>query len=268
MFSFNFFNKNLWEEFLRYKELQGLSKKYIIWLKTLFNHINNTNFLDLKNKKSFTLENCIAFLNHKSNWKNTSYNFYTKLLIVFLNYLIVHYNIEDFTKKIPMRKVIKRVPKFYNTDELQEIFSSVREEEEEKNVLLFFLYTWVRRDEFLHILPQDIKNDYIYIRNSKWGRDRVIPLHEEVKKINIKFPYEKPKLLKLLSKIQKDFKCFKFHNLRHTFSYNLKNSWCDIYDVSQLLWHKDISSTLAYSSLDVLGKKQKINKIKFDFLEK
>lgn len=100
-------------------------------------------------------------------------------------------------------------------------------------------------------------------------RDRIVPISENLQKFiwDLNFPFSKKQYLDLLNKIQKEFKWFKFHNLRHTFAYNLKNNWVDFYDTSQLLWHKSLSSTVAYSWLNILQKWNLINKIKFDFLQ-
>ena len=256
--------RNLWQEFLFYKEKwQWLSQKYLNWLKSLFNNIQKSEYLDLSSLESFTLENCLNFLNENTKWSNSTYNFYVKILTVFLNFLNENYWGINFIKKIPQRKIIKNIPKFYTIEELKIIFSAL-ETEEEKNIIYFFLYSWVRRNEFLNIQPHDIKKDYIYLRKSKGWRDRIIPLHPKIYNIKLNFPYSNTFLFRLLEKIQKKFKPFKYHNLRHTFSYNLKMNWCDIYDVSQLLWHKSIVSTVAYSGLDVLNKYQKLKNINFN----
>jgi site-specific recombinase XerD len=68
----------------------------------------------------------------------------------------------------------------------------------------------------------------------------------------------------LCRKYKKLVKNFHWHRLRHTFATNLVRNWVDIYTISQLMGHSDISTTTIYLSLDLMKKTEQINKLQFD----
>lgn len=257
--------KNLKFNFIKEKRInQNVSSWYLRHFQTLFSHIDNSQFLDLKNIKSFNLENSIKFFQEKSkNWSPESYNFYRKIYLVFLKYLVREFQIEDFSKNLITKKTAKSLPKFFTEKEIKTILKRLNKEE--KQIVLFFLYSWIRKNEFLNLKKSDIQNWIIRIKNWKGRKERLIPIHNNLDISFLNFPYSLDFLNHLYKKIKSKKKKFKWHNLRHTFATKLINNWADIYVISQLLWHSDINTTTIYLSCNISQKKEKINLLNFNF---
>lgn len=140
-----------------------------------------------------------------------------------------------------------------------------------KPMVLLALNTGMRRGELfdLTINDVDLKQRHVVIRGSsaKSGKTRVIPLNKESNKILAVWIQEsKPKDLvfpspvsgKRFDNINKSWKRlleeaqlsdFRFHDLRHTFASNLVMTGSDIYTVSELLGHSDVTVTKRYAHL-------------------
>ena len=255
---------NYSKEFLKEKKKnQWVSKSYINHFQALFNHIKKDKNLNLNKLESFNLKNTILFFQSRSkDWTSEWYNFYRKIYIVFIKYLVREYWIDDFTYKFRAKIQRKRLPKLFENKELKKIFDWI-EKEEEKNIILFFLYTWVRKFEFLNLKKADLKNWFINIKNWKWKKERIIPIHDDLQKVinKLSFKYS-DKILQKIKKQQK-IKQFNWHRLRHTFATNLLRSWAEVVTISELMWHSNLSTTSIYLSLDIKKKKEEINKLKF-----
>ena len=140
-----------------------------------------------------------------------------------------------------------------------------------KPMVLLALNTGMRRGELfdLTINDVDLKQRHVVVRGSsaKSGKTRVIPLNKESNKILAVWIQEsKPKDLvfpspvsgKRFDNINKSWKRlleeaqlsdFRFHDLRHTFASNLVMTGSDIYTVSELLGHSDVTVTKRYAHL-------------------
>lgn len=123
------------------------------------------------------------------------------------------------------------------------------------------LNTGMRRGEILGLKWRDvdIKRNVLYLRNTKNGDKREVPVNEQVKTALIS-TRRNPKSEYIFSKkdgsaigdIKKSFltalrksgiKDFHFHDLRHTFASQLVMSGIDLNTVQELLEHKTIQMT-------------------------
>jgi integrase len=146
-----------------------------------------------------------------------------------------------------------------------------------KGIVIIAVNTGMRRGEIFNIKWQDIdlNNGIIYIRNSKSGEKREIPINEAVKRafINIrKHPDSSYVFYKLGGNPRRDIRKtflqalkksgivgFRFHDLRHTFASQLVMSGVDLNTVRELLGHKTIQMTLRYSHLSCDHKKRAVD---------
>jgi len=151
-----------------------------------------------------------------------------------------------------------------------------------KRVVIIALNTGMRRGEILGLKWTDIdfRRGFMYLRDTKNGECREVPINDLVKQALIKQPRrsDSPYVFynregKAFQDLKKSFLValrksaiinFRFHDMRHTFASQLVMSGVDLNTVRELLGHKSIRMTIRYSHLspahkqravDVLGQK-------------
>ena len=136
-----------------------------------------------------------------------------------------------------------------------------------------FVHTGMRKTELLSLTWDDIdlQNGYIYVRskdgfrpkgiNKKTGlaKERVIPIHDGVKKVIRSIPGTKGKVFdqhnrprRILIQIAKKAGIkglSRLHELRHSYASFLLKKGVDIYKIKELLGHSDIRDTMKYAHL-------------------
>lgn len=144
-----------------------------------------------------------------------------------------------------------------------------------RNHALFstFIFAGLRKQELLHLKYSDVdlNNLTLFVRQGKGNKDRIIPISytlaqslkryiEERKrlgKINAEFfcslrgnvGFTENGLKKLVEQMRDAFGLsFSVHKLRHTFATLMLEGGCDIYSLSKMMGHSDISTTTIYLS--------------------
>jgi len=142
-------------------------------------------------------------------------------------------------------------------------------------IFTMFLFTGLRKNELLSLCCEDIDvhNSLIHIRNAKGGTYRVIPICSTLMTYLRKYLKERRRLKKKcpyfftsfnrdaqftdsgLKHLMKNIRdtagiYFTIHILRHTFATLMLQGGCNIYDLSKLLGHQNISTTAIYLSSD------------------
>jgi integrase len=136
-----------------------------------------------------------------------------------------------------------------------------------KPVLIVALNTGMRKGEILNLKWHDLdfKNNIIYIRQSKSGEKREVPMNPLVRRtlIAVRKHPDSPYVFcnekgESFANVRKSFFTavkksgiikFRFHDLRHTFASHLVMSGVDLNTVRELLGHKSLEMTLRYSHL-------------------
>ena len=138
-----------------------------------------------------------------------------------------------------------------------------------RDIILFNLQTGLRQDELLSLTWDRVSGvrEEILIDDTKNGKSRTIPLNKTalgILKSKAKVVSIKNQIVfhsKAGTKINKHnlrrafvnamgragIEDFTFHGLRHTFATRLAQSKIDLYRISKLLGHKDISTTQRYA---------------------
>lgn len=120
----------------------------------------------------------------------------------------------------------------------------------------------------------DVNRDIIYLRNTKNGEVREVPINQQVKTALIAVP-KHPKSEYIFYKKDgspiNDIKTtwlkavkrtcitdFRFHDLRHTAASHLVMSGADMLTVASLLGHKDLKMTQRYAHLSANHKQKAV----------
>ena len=140
---------------------------------------------------------------------------------------------------------------------LHETFGYLREREPQRVACLeFLLLTGARVGEALAITLQDLdtSDETVFVRASKGGQDRSIPLPADFFSLLLKmapetgpiFPHAIRTMQKFWHKVRPCRK--KLHSLRHTLAINILVKHRDINLVKVVLGHRQLSSTFCYSN--------------------
>jgi len=149
--------------------------------------------------------------------------------------------------------------------------------EDEKLLVLMLYSLGLRISELEHLRLENISSGWIKVVDGKGGKDRMIPLIPSVEELlrkhlvankNRAFVFEEN--AKPLSQNCLRYKLTKIfervgvkatpHQLRHSFATDLINKGARIVDVSELLGHKELSTTQIYTKLSM-------NKKLFSYLD-
>lgn len=148
-----------------------------------------------------------------------------------------------------------------------------------KPIVMLALQTGMRKSEILYLKWDDIDFDQklIFVRNSKNGEAREIPINSKVanflKDLKFKSPYVfcnkdgrpygsvRKSFARALKKSGIDD--FRFHDLRHTFASHLVMQGVDLVTVKELLGHKSLRMTLRYAHLSPGHRRDAIERLKF-----
>lgn len=216
------------------------------------------------------------------NWKSSSYITFHKTLKRFIDWCLERNLIEgeNFISKIAKPKLEKSLPKALAKEdavrllEFIENYPSQDDLTRRRNHAIFalFIYAGLRKKEALLLKLSDIdsENLTIFIRG-KGNKDRIVPMSITLASIIDKYIVERKKANKTCPELFvlrwknrgltvngiNNFKKiiqnesgirFTIHGLRHTFATLMLEGGCDIYSLSKMMGHSDISTTTIYLS--------------------
>lgn len=191
--------------------------------------------------------------------------------------------------RVQLVRIPEMPPLFFTKEEFQLLLSVIKQAWF-KDVIVFTVLTGMRRGEVanLHWNDVDLERKLIYIHStstfrSKWGKQRVIPLNDQVVDIlksktiedpsGFVFTFQGRKVKEgYLSQRFKDYvmaagitKRLHFHSLRHSHATWLLQNSVSIYEVQKLLGHSSIETTQIYSHLQSEQLHATVNRLKLDF---
>ncbi len=136
-----------------------------------------------------------------------------------------------------------------------------------KDIVSLALNTGMRKSEIFNLKWSDIDLDVraIYLRETKSGEGREVPINDEVFKVfkripkNSKSEYifcypDGQRMMDIRKSFwtalkKSDIKDFRFHDLRHTFASQMVMSGVDLNTVRELMGHNSLEMTLRYAHL-------------------
>lgn len=161
-------------------------------------------------------------------------------------------------------------PRFLSHDEVKKLLDASLRSKQAGIIIATAIYTGARRGELERMQWSDLdfKEKTISIPLSKSGKFRKIPLHNDLATILLPFKAEGPCFkMRGFRVLWDDLKDsleidLRFHDLRHTHASLLIKSGVDIYTVSKLLGHSQVSTTQIYAHLYQDHVQDAVNKLK------
>ena len=146
-------------------------------------------------------------------------------------------------------------------------------------IVVIAVNTGMRKGELLNLRWQDVKflSKLIYVRDSKSGEGRQIPMNDSVLVTLSALPQrgeyvfthtDGRKVTSFRTAFERarrvaEIEDFRFHDLRHTFASHLVQSGVDLYTVKELLGHKTLRMTMRYAHLSPQWKAREVDRLKF-----
>lgn len=267
------------EYFSKRKEELGRSHSRANIVRSATNHIRRFAPKNISIKevdKNF----CLCFIRYLKGYRKNNKPLKVSTQLMYFNILnsvlnraikeeIIEYNP---ISKIPLDEKIKseyKICSFLTQEEIN-ILENFEYKHPVKNAFLFCCYCGLRFSDVSNLKWENICNinnkEYIYITCKKTGMPIHIPLcknalkHLPKRDENNEYIFNLPSS-RLVQYAMRDWskkvnlnKKFTFHTSRHTFATLLYTNGADIYTISKLLGHKNLSSTQIYAS--VIDKKK------------
>lgn len=122
------------------------------------------------------------------------------------------------------------------------------------NLIVLAAFTGLRRGEIFAIRKGDVRDHTLFLRNTKNGRPRTIPLHPRAEGIALELPYPNVSMNTLRSQFEAarhaaGLDHIHFHDLRHTFASWMIQAGTPLNILKELMGHKTIQMTMRYAHL-------------------
>ena len=198
-------------------------------------------------------------------YSNASIRSYYAAIKPFLRWLNIEF-------KLKLKKE-KRLPKYHTKDEFNRLVQAIasrtdswaRNAQRDILIVKVLAYTGIRRSELLSLKCQDIIEGFLFVRQGKGRKDRVIPLIRSLQSdmanyigenklvpADRLFPIGPNRLARMVREAaaKAGLSDVTPHQLRHYFATSLAEKGAELRKIQELLGHADISTTAIY--LDVI----------------
>lgn len=158
------------------------------------------------------------------------------------------------SEKIEKKRKSRKLPKSVRPEEFKKLIQAIKKKDMISKVSFLLAYgAGMRISEVLRCSPEHFRENSIFIPQSKYGVERVVPIPKGWKKEFLKYL----PLKTYTRKLQRRFKTYakkaklnsqySFHSLRHGFATRSLESGVPINQVQVLLGHSNISTTSIYT---------------------
>jgi integrase len=139
--------------------------------------------------------------------------------------------------------------RFLDRSELAKLLRGIPNRSMRKAALVA-AFTGLRRGELAKLRPVNVQGDLIYLKTTKSGRPRTVPVVHHVLFALRRLPFG-VHADTLTHAVQRSMPGLRFHDLRHTAASFLIASGVDLYRVGAILGHSDQRTTKRYAHLAV-----------------
>jgi integrase len=164
--------------------------------------------------------------------------------------------------------------RFLNEDEIDRLLDACPDYL--RRIVRCAILTSMRRGEILSLKWDQVRNGFIYLRETKTKDPRQIPISDDLDELFREIRKDQHLTSKhvftymgeLVHETKRSFKTalkragiqdFKFHDLRHTFASQVLLNGGSLKDVQELLGHKTMTMTLRYAHLTQEHKRRAVN---------
>jgi integrase len=127
-----------------------------------------------------------------------------------------------------------------------------------RKAALVAAFTGLRRGELSRLRPVNVQGDLIYLKTTKSGKPRTVPVVHHVRFALRRLPFG-VHADTLTHSVQRAMPGVRFHDLRHTAASLLIQAGVDLYRVGTILGHSDIRTTKRYAHLAVDDLRSAVN---------
>lgn len=199
----------------------------------------------------------------------------SRIFSLAVEYEVLFYNPCQRVK--PLRADNQRI-RYLTEDEEKRLLEELKDNDLTRKIVIFAINTGMRRGEIFNLtwFDTDLNRNVLNVRQTKTGKDRVIPMNDKVRlmlesmsKTN-EFVFSSPRTNGKLVDVKKGFrkamenaKIFDlhFHDLRHTFATRLADAGIPLSVIAELLGHSDIRMTKRYSHATDKAKREAVQKL-------
>lgn len=210
-----------------------------------------------KNGEQLNTETIESFLDDiLEKYSRSTYNAYLTAIRSFCKYQSRKLSVENYAKVIPYLREVNSKQRILSVEEYERIMKVVKGTE--KDIIVFFANTGIRRQEFFSLTWEQISNDSkSMIIYGKGRKHRCVPLNKNCKLILQKYKrqpgqvqftrryYSTAGLNCLCRRMARDAGIPKFspHSLRHYFCTMMVKKGVSIFLVSKILGHASVLVT-------------------------
>jgi len=156
-------------------------------------------------------------------------------------------------EEVKKKRAVRKLPKSVRPEEFKKLISKIPTSQKETRLSFLLAYgSGLRISEVLRVSKEHIKTNSIFVLQSKYGLERIVPLPKGWKvefnkllplKINRRTLQRNFRKYSSLAKLSN---LYTFHSLRHGFATRSLESGIPINQVQVLLGHSNISTTNVY----------------------
>ncbi|MFC1656086.1 tyrosine-type recombinase/integrase [Patescibacteria group bacterium] len=218
----------------------------------------------------------------KREWSACTFRDHLKHLNPFMKWLVKEGFVpETYLSEIEKPRLEQKIPRTLSKVEAQIVLEAAfnlpyhyrYEKFRNRAMVGIMLLAGLRRKEVMQLKYGEvsIEDKSVFVRDGKWGKDRIIPMNNRLQSLLFEFIQHRKRLDKksvyFFTAVQKDNPIgdkmiqrlmvrlrkatglqFSAHTLRHAFARLMLEGGCDIYTLSKIMGHSKITTTTIYLS--------------------